>query len=256
MSLRIICALLFATHYCQAYAQDINFNYHNEKSNSYYDEDNNQIDKSTFKKKTETKLFYELRIAEGRNVYYKTQWSFYFDSFSNIEKQQLFKFLSSRASIDTSKIVVVHYRDSLKAIFLFDKRPGIENLPGGRHRHKMTHRMFVKEMKNCLKKFKRNKASNVYHYYSYNDGHPSKIDNMEWFKDSGGLFQNLFRRNIKSPRTIVIHPNGNYFLYYYYDTDFASKLYDDLIRDKGWDNAIRRFKDLSTHLNSYKKEKS
>ena len=207
----------------------------------YLDSNLKEMGEKSFFKKVNKNLYHYSSYNTNDTTFFLVQWSYYFNKFSALKKKQLNTYLSNTHQIDTTKIITIHYSDTLRAINSFVKRDSVIYLDNRKHRHLYSHKSFLKQNKKCLKEFKKNKHSNVYHFFRVNENHPSQIKNLKWYEDIRGSLYKSFNINIKTFRTAVIHPDGRYFIYNYPDTNKPSEIYEKLIRNKKWDMYYNEF---------------
>lgn len=221
------------------------------KDTIYADENDDVIDKRLFNYKFNSTIYYGFRFETDSVVLEKLRLSHLFGTLEATKKEQLFKFLTSRNHVDTTKIMVIHYQDTLKRITDFPKENKIVlSKDRSSHYHVLSHKSFIKLHKDCVKTFKRNKKTNIYHFFSVNTGHPLTYEECHWEKDNINLINNMFRDNYRRFSTIVIHPNGNFYCYNFNDDGENFKVYQDIIKDKKWDEHMNEFSKKMKSLNS------
>ncbi len=221
------------------------------KDTIYLDENDKIIDKRLFNFKFDSSIYYGLRFENDSIVVDKLRFSHLFGKLEETRKKQLFKLFASRNHVDTTKIILIHYQDTLKRIVDFPKENTIVfNKDSTSHKHLYSHKSFLQQHKNCLKDFKRNKNTNVYHFFGINTGHPLNYDNCTWEKDNFSLINNMFRDKYKRFSSIIIHPNGNFYCYNFNDEGKNLKVYQDIIKNKKWDEHIDEFSKRLQTLNS------
>ncbi|MBW1295721.1 hypothetical protein [Aquimarina litoralis] len=143
------------------------------KDTLYLDENNDFISKLKFDQKINSIIYYGLTFDLEDAVYKKIRFAYFFGKIDPIKKQQLFKYLSARNGVDTTKIMAIHYSDTLRAKYQFPKKDSIVYINNKKnHKHIPPYRTFIKRHKACTKNFKNKKNANVYHYYTVNLGHP------------------------------------------------------------------------------------
>ena len=221
------------------------------KDTIYADENNNIIDKHLFNFKFDSSIYYGFRFETDKIVVLRLRFSHLFGTLETTKKEQLFKLLASRNHVDTTKIMLIHYQDTLKRIVDFPKEDIVVfNKDSSSHTHIISHKSFVKQHENCLKGFKRNKKTKVYHFFGINKGHPLTYENNTWEKDNFNLINNMFRDKYRRFSTIIINPNGNFYCYNFNDEGKNLKVYEDIIKDKKWDEHMNEFSIKLQSLNS------
>lgn len=225
--------------------------YRYSKDTIYEDENGNSIDKRLFNYKFDSSIYHGYKFEEDKNVLLKLRLSYLFGELESTKKVQLFKLLASRNNIDTTKIMVIHYEDTLKRIVDFPKEDSmVFNKDRTQHTHIHTHKSFIFHIKQCIRNFKRNKKSNVYHFFGVNKGHPLIYEKCELYEDNFGLINNMFRDQYKRFKTIIVHPSGKFYCINYSDGRKSIDIYKDIIKDKKWDEHMSEFSKSIKSLNS------
>lgn len=223
-----------------------------EKVKMYYDEIGNPISKKLYDKKLSSPIFHAINFDLRDTIHNKNQWSYYLGKLEPSEKSTLSKSFEKHQEIDTSKIIVIHYEDTLKSPKSFSKIDTIINNAKNRfHKHLITYKTYLDNNKKCLEYFKKMKHSKIYHFFGKREEHPLEIDNLKWYEDLNNSIFKVFGINYKSSKTIVIHPNGNYFIYFLNDNSSVNRIYKKLIKNKGWEKEKRRFLKSIEDIQSY-----
>lgn len=250
--MKFLLLLMFVLVQCQLFAQEHNklFLKHS-KDTVYADENDKIIDKRLFNYKINSSLYYGYQFETDKAVLLRLRFSHLFGKLDPTYKHQLFKLFASRNHVDTTKIMLIHYQDTLKKITDFPKENTIVyNKDSTSHKHVISHKTFLKEHENCQKKFKRNKKTNVYHFFEINEGHPLSYGNCTWEKDNFNLINSMFRDKYKRFSTIIIHPNGDFYCYNFNEDGVNLRIYEDIIRDKKWDEHMAEFEKNFQYLNA------
>lgn len=206
----------------------------------FLDETDKVTTKSTYIAKLETPLFVSVWFENDTLILYKLRFSHLFGKLKDENKNQLFKLLSSRNKVDTTKIMIIHYQDSLKKESLFPKHSGVTyNKDSSKHRHVISYDKFISQHKECIRKLRKRNKNNVYHFYKHNLGHPEKYGKISWYKDHYELIDRLFRDSHRRFKTIVIRQDGNYFCRNYIGQNID--IFDDIIKDKNWEKHNEQF---------------
>jgi hypothetical protein len=223
-----------------------------KKDTVYVDEDNNIIDPLFFNNKLNSIYYYANVYESDEKFYLKLQWTHYYGQLNHQQRRQLFKNLNSEHQVDTTKIIVIHYLDTLKNPKSYPKKNKIVKLDERSHIHLINYKTFLKQNKSCLKSFKKNKLANVYHFYDFNDNHPNIIDNLIWYSDYQKRIKLFFGKNVLSPRTIIINTDGKYFIHYYYTGIYNLEVPLILSQNQKWEEFSRDFYYRTKILNKYK----
>ncbi|MGA9238370.1 hypothetical protein, partial [Robiginitalea sp.] len=80
----------------------------------YVDEGYISIDEYAFKKKIHSKLYYERLYDLDTILLKKLFLKYYLGELKPATKNQLFGLLAQRNEVDTTKIIFIHYQDTLK----------------------------------------------------------------------------------------------------------------------------------------------
>ncbi|MEM5564473.1 hypothetical protein WNY78_05140 [Psychroserpens sp. AS72] len=235
--------------FCSAQNDKPQVIYKYQKDTLFLNETNQPIIKKSFNLKLDSPLFSSLRFENDTLVLYKLRFSHLFGKLKISQKHQLFSLLNSRNNVDTTKVMIIHYQDSLKPINEFAKKTGIAyNKDSTTHRHVMSHKTFVVKHKDCVRKLSKRNKSNVYHYFKVNNGHPLEFKKAKWYEDYYGLIDKLFRDSYSRFFTIVIHPDGSFYCKNYNDNN--GKIFKDLIKGKRWKLHKKEFEENLNSLNS------
>lgn len=220
-----------------------------QKDTLYINETNEDINKRVYNLKVKSNLFAGLRFENDTLVLYKLRFSHLFGTLENSKKNQLFKLISSKNKVDTTKIIIIHYQDTLKRISQFAKKTGIVfNKDSTSHRHVISHKTFINQHKKCVRTLGKRNKSQVYHYYNFNNGHPETYKKVDWYKDNLSLIDKIFRDSYRRFNTIIIHPNGDFFCRNYNDEN--SNIFKDITKGKRWKKHKKEFEESLDTLNS------
>ena len=238
--MRIIFIMFFVVTTC--------FSQKKEKT-IYVDENYLVISKKLHKKRLKSEIYHSLSYDLDTIKYEKLRLSYFFGKFEKIKKQQLFKLLFLRNGIDTTKTLVFHYSDTLKAKYLFTKRDGVVDLKNGKHKHEISYDTYLKRHIECVEKWEKNIGVTMLHYYNINIGHPEKVGKVKWYKDPSGVVRNIFRDDYKNYNFFVVKPNGQFFVYSLRGTQKIN--YEKLITSR-WDYYEKKFNKTYEKLNRKK----
>ena len=236
---------------------------HAQKDTIYADENDFPISKEIFNKKLSAPIYYGLRFDTDTLVLQKIKLRYDFGEITPNTKHQLFKLLNKRHQIDTTKTLVIHYQDTLKAMSEFPKQSKVvyyDSLdneiktlnkvtrnPYGmkidlsnykkvvKHKHIQSYKSFLYWNKKCNKSYKKyDKTAAILHFYNFNTGHPNVVNNLTWYQDYGSLLKKLFFQDKKKFYTVIIKPSGAFYLEHY-ESYFTSH---DLLNPEKW-NTIK-----------------
>ena len=161
----------------------------------------NQITAEEFKRLFDTDLFKELDFKSDSIHFKKLVFNKRFGFLSKIAKSQLNKRLFSRYAIDSTKIWVIHYVDSLPPKASMPKKSYIVYLDDKkmRHKHVTSYKDFVKGSKIHFKEFKNNENVTFIHFWrAGGQGYPQELlKSLNWYYDPSSA-KSLTSRNIKN----------------------------------------------------------
>lgn len=201
----------------------------------YFDTNENEITKVSFKSKLNSKICDGYRYSTDTLVVQELIPNHVFGQLRPISKSQLFKLLSLRSDIDTLKILSVYYKDTLitrnefpkKDFMIFrdslgevmgtSKRSGAY-FDGRRYRNakyrevEYSYKGFNKIALSILKKNRKFKHVMPLFFYSYNKGLDLNALKVKWSKDHGHIIKNLFRFKDFGFRQLILKPNGEFFV--------------------------------------------
>lgn len=209
----------------------------------YLGEKDNFISKMEYKNKINSPLYYALIYDLDTVVCKKARLSYFFGKIELIKKQQLFKLLSKRNNIDTTQVLVFHYIDTLKNKNQFPEKDLIQNLNNGKHKHIISYKTFIRQHKECLRKYKNTK---VLHYYDVNSDHPERVGRVVWYKDPSSVIRKIFRDSYRRFNFFIVKPNGEYYVHNINDGEEIN--IKKMIRSK-WDYHASDFKKRYNSLN-------
>lgn len=193
------------------------FNYYTN-AQTFIDYNTNQITAKEFKRLFDTDLFKELDIKSDSLNFKKLIFNKRFGSLSKIAKSQLNKRLFFGYAIDSTKIWVIHYVDSLPPKASMPKKSYIEYLDDQkmRHKHVTSYKDFVKGSKKHSKEFKNNKDVKFIHFWrAGGQDYPQELfKSLNWYYDPSNFIKRLFSFGIINFKTQIIYPNGDYISFY------------------------------------------
>ncbi|ULC60526.1 hypothetical protein MBM09_05925 [Flaviramulus sp. BrNp1-15] len=225
----------------------ISINLNAQKDTIYVDENDDYISKQVFYKKMNSPIYHGLRFDTDTLVLQTIRFKYYFGNLSSPIKSQLFKLLNKRHQIDTSKTLIIHYLDTLRAKSEYSKKNTVvfydslnrvikpliksSQISDGvkfdftnynkvaKHKHIQNYRRFLKLNKKCTKRYykynnKHNEKVSVFHFYNVNNGHPNEFKELRWFKDYASLLKKLFFDENANTNFAIIKPSGEFLVYY------------------------------------------
>jgi hypothetical protein len=185
---------------------------------TFIDYNTNQITAEEFKRLSDTDLFKELDIKRDSLHFKKLVFKKRFGSLSKIAKSQLNKHLFFRYAIDSTKIWVIHYVDSLPPKVSLPKKSHIVYLDDQkiRHKHEISYKDFVKRSKTHFKEFKNNEDVTFIHFWrAGGQDYPQELfKSLNWYYDPSNFIKRLFSLGIIHFKTQIIYPNGDYVSFY------------------------------------------
>ena len=189
------------------------FNYYTN-AQTFIDYNTNQITTEEFDKLLDTDLFKEIEFKSDSVHFKKLVFKKLFGSLSKIAKSQLNKRLFFRYAIDSTKIWVFHYIDSLVPIASMPKKSYIVYLDDKkmRHKHETSYKDFVKGSKTHFKEFKNNEDVRFIHFWrAGGQDYPQELlKSLDWYYDPSNFIKRLFSIGIINFETQIIYPNGDY----------------------------------------------
>jgi hypothetical protein len=209
-----------------------------KKKTIYLNENYTEITKREHHKKLKSKIYHSLTYDLDSLVYKKLRLSHFFGKLDKLKKQQLFKLLYVRNSIDTTKTLVFHYKDTLKLKSEFPKNDTVVFLKNGRHKHLISYKKFLKQHTNCVKKHNQFTNVTVVHYYHINNGHQDVIGELIWYKDPSGIIKRLFSDTYENFKYFILKPNGTFFIQSVRES--KTNIFDEVLKGK-WDKYETKF---------------
>lgn len=187
-----------------------------------------------YKKKLNSKLF-DIAIVENDSaIFKKLRYNQYFGKLNKLKKSQLSKLLHKRYKIDSSKVWLIHYIDSIPNIKKMPEESGVEfidslgratgiflsnkKLKSDYKKHPYTGHMHTQSAKDFIKGIKKEKEKirnhiELLHFYNFNKGFPTKkLNELKYYEDQQNLISNLFSDKLKKFPVIILHPNGEFYV--------------------------------------------
>ncbi len=223
-------------------------NYAQEKTQIYVDENLNKISKSVFTKKLNSPLYYAYSYDSDSLVVKRVFLKYFMGNLPKSKRHQLFSLLKQRNAVDTTKSILIHYNDTLKAKKSFPIKDSIIKLKNGNHRHIDSYETFARIHKKCVQA-NSNKFLNVYHYYNVNKSNDLSTRKESWQKDHLGLIRKIFHNNSYNTAYwyLIIHTNGDFVINHRgVGSDYR---WQRMKKHKNWDKYLKESKELYFSLN-------
>ena len=223
--------------------------YSQEKKLIYVDENYKEINFKKFKSKFKSEVFFVVVAETDSVIYKKLRFKEYFGKLDIKKKSQLNKLFFKRVDIDTTKIWLIHYLDSLPDIKFMPKKSKIIlldslNKPvgeriikklykkctivfsskktfGNKHLHAISYIDFKKNISYEINKIKKYQNVTLLHFYEENKGYP--IENDKWLKDYNSILKKTFNDGMQTYRTIIIYPDGEFYASSMHKCNFNEK---------------------------------
>jgi hypothetical protein len=214
---------------------------------AFLDENYEIITEASFNKKNNSTLYYSKRLITDSVTYDRLSFKYYLGVLDKKLNEQLFSILKQRNNVDTTKTIIIHYKDTLPPVSSFPKKDSIVYHVNGTHRHVNSHKTFKKIIRGCIRANDRRKSV-VYHFYNVNNDYPLQTTDLLWHKDNLQLLRKLFydRNSGNFNWFIILQTNGNYLVDYY---GVNSKIFTDVKKGKNWEihynDFQRRYKSLN-----------
>ena len=220
--------------------------YSQQTKTVYVDDSYDEITKEKFERLLKSNLYDIAQSTRDKKIYKKLRYKEYFGRLSKKNKDQLNKLFNSRYNIDSTKKWLFHYLDSLpnkekmpkisgviiydsldtkKSFFLPKKKfnNNYKKYMNSNHRHVMCYDEFQDRIRKEKKKI--SKKIVFTHIYNQNNGIPEEfLKEMNYYKDNIPIFRNIFSDGMKNYKTILIFPNGNFYLVNNYNISNVKKL--------------------------------
>ena len=233
--------------------------YSQEPKTIYVNESYDEITKEKFDKLFKSNLYDIAETTRDEKIYKKLRYKEYFGRLSKKNKDQLNKLFNLRYKIDSTKKWLFHYIDTLpnkekmpkiSGVFVYDSietkktfflskkvvNNNYKKYMNSKHRHVMSYDEFQDKIRKEKKKI--SKKTVFTHIYNQNKGIPKEfLKEMNYYKDNIPVFRNIFSDGMKNYNTILIFPNGNYYLVHNYNISNVKKLLQSSFykkRKKNW----------------------
>ncbi len=186
------------------------------KKLTYVDENYKEISSAEFERRLESKLFYYTHYTSDTIDYKKLKFREFFGDIGFEKKKQLNKFFKKKYKLDTSKIWVIHYYDSLPVVKnMVKKNYVVINKTGSKIPSSFRSIGSFKHFKSGLRKMKerywRIKNAELYNFYNRENDYPISKSQVKWYKDENLLLQKIFGKGVDMYSIIILHKNGNFY---------------------------------------------
>ncbi|WOD43249.1 hypothetical protein [Hwangdonia lutea] len=197
----------------------------------YADETGKIISKAVYQKKLKSSIYSGFLYRTDSIVLEKLRLKYYFGRLTPTVKTQFFKFINHRHQIDTTKSLLIRYVDTLRAkseypirnIFIFNNHE-IKD-------YSVTYTEYISRKKSSEVYYRRYKKKLVkLDFYGHNNGHPEVYENLRWYKDYGYLIKKIFCQLKNDLTTIIIHPDGEFYI----ESTETNLPFTDLFRKRNW----------------------
>lgn len=218
------------------------------KKTLYVNEDFKEISKLEFDKKHNSSIYGTKTYDLDTIVYKSTFLRYYMGKLEKTKKKQLYSLLVQRNNVDTTKSILIHYKDTLKTIGSFPTVDSFVYYKKGGIRRIVSHNTFIKVHKDCEREYSK-KHITTYHFFNHNEGHPLEIKKIIWRQDYLGLLRKLFfTSRVKNKYwTILLHPNGDYVVNYFGVAPL--KKWKEFKKHKNWNTHFLQFQKSMSLLN-------
>ena len=235
------------------------YSFSQKKKIIYLDEDINQISSNKFKQKIKSKLFDTAIVSNDTAIFYKLRFIEYFGTIPEVKKKQLNNYLLKSNEIDTKKVIVINYIDSIpnekkmpkiSMAYTLDSIGDITKKPISLKKfHRQKKRINSKKYIAVYNKYDyiqklENKSSHYkniqyLNYYKNNKGFPVKtLRKNNYYKDYKLVIHNMFNDGLMVYSTIILFPNGEFYTGKF---DFGNTYHKKKIYDKAKKKWLKQF---------------
>ncbi len=216
--------------------------YSQEKKRIYVDENYKEISFEKFNFKYRSELFDIINAETSTSLYRKLRFKIFFGNLNQFKKSQLNKFYYKKFRIDSTKIWLIHYTDSLPNIKFMPKKSGVFMLDSlgnnigkvlnkkefedkvikrsnysikinlkSRHRHVLSYEDYDEIISKEQQEYNKVNDLLLLHFYNFNKGYPVSNKKNQWLKDLNLIIRKTFSDGISMYKILIIHPNGDYY---------------------------------------------
>lgn len=244
----VITTILFISH--QITSQNT-FHYY------YLDENNNEIDYSTYQKKCNIYFFKCLDYETDTLVLKKVLYKYQFGKLTNDELSQIKAIAKSdyNMHINNDETIVVKFRDTIESFSTKLKRyeahvrehesRNIKHSPFNKKIHLSRTNRWAKEKNKCIKRLKKKYPISFLYVFNVDKGGVNDYTDFKWLKDKRNIFKNRFFEIIYNYNLLIIKPDGQYFMS---GGHLSDKNFRKLIEDDNWSQYINEY---NTFKNKY-----
>jgi hypothetical protein len=239
--------------------------YSQKRKTIYVNENFTEIIFSEYKKGLKSGLFTATEIVNDTAIFLKLRYAEYFGTLSPQKKKQINSLFNKRFKVDTIKTWLIHYIDTLpnkkempkvSGVIVYDSLNKVKGIFSSKkkfrsnfrinskykHKHVSSYTDYLKKIKNERKKV--NKKVDFLHIYDFNKGTPSNtLEEYNYYKDNVSVFKRIFSDGVLNYKTIIVYPNGDFYLTHYNNIMKEKKL----LRNNFFKR--RRKEWLKSHLN-------
>jgi len=217
--------------------------YAQSKKIIYVNENYDIIDFHEFNRKLKSDLFFIAHVENDTAMYKKLRFKVFFGKLNSQKKSQLNKLLYMRNRIDSTKIWLIHYIDSLPNPELMPKKSGIVILDSlghekgavltrkefensivkntnnsikvkatVKHKHVLSYEDYTTRILSEIKTYNKFDNSILLHFYNFNNGFPVNTDELICLKDYNLSLRKTFTDGMRVYKKIIIYPDGDFCL--------------------------------------------
>lgn len=221
----------------------------------YVDENYKTINFKTFRKRLNSRIFQISTTVENDTaIFKKLRFKEYFGNLGK-KKSQLNKLYNQRYNIDSTKIWMIHYIDSLPNVNKMPKESSLELIDSegrkilignseydrlieqqlrkfpikdsiiykgrtvalaSRHTHISSYSDYNKNILKEIDRIKKHKKVSLFHFYNINKGFPVEDIKNFWVKDENEILKNSFSDGQFKYPYLIIYPNGDFYTSHYF----------------------------------------
>lgn len=234
----------------------------------YVNENYKKISKKEYQKKLKSKLFDIATTVKDTVILKKLRFSEFYGQLEETKRKQIFKLFHKRFHLDTTKVWVIHYIDSVPDKKKMPLKSGLEFIdskgkltgifltqnefknsygkyPYKRHRHRTSYSDYIKGLKTENNKYKNSKGIELIHLYKTNKGFPNEeLKKHNYYKDKLSFFKKFFTDGLKLYTSVLIYPDGNFYAskFHYHNANFEKKLAKEKIYNRKKNKWLKKLK--------------
>ena len=184
------------------------------KKHFYADEKYNDISQEEFNRKVTSDLFLTVSLENDTVVINKLRFVNYFGDLGSKKKSQLNKLFHKRFQIDSTKVWLIYYQDTLPNLKVI-KNKNTYAILKYKKKHGLADRLIVIDefghyIHSETKKYKKLKNVSLLYFYEGNKGYPLKRNKIRRYKDYNSILTRTFTDGMRMYKYIIVHPNGNF----------------------------------------------